>query len=168
MVHWIDCLTIKIGDNKMTTIEFYDRTGVVVSAEEYREIERMYMHFDGNKDEFCEWWRENCDKAPEERLKEMRAKVEAILRDVPGVRFDKGLDSLIEFWIGERWMLIDYSKKDRAYTIQENLEGYDSKVNGEWFLGIMAYDTWNAENVLARVRELAKDPDAPLRDATFY
>ena len=36
--------------------EFVERTGVNVGAEEYAAIEKVYYHFDGDKDEFCAWW----------------------------------------------------------------------------------------------------------------
>ena len=36
--------------------EFVERTGVSVSAKEYAAIEKVYYHFDGNKDDFCAWW----------------------------------------------------------------------------------------------------------------
>lgn len=37
--------------------EFKSRTGYAPSLAEYAEIERQYSDFDGNKDEFCAYWR---------------------------------------------------------------------------------------------------------------
>ena len=36
--------------------EFTERTGYKPTWEEYREIEKQYYDFDGNKDEFCRDW----------------------------------------------------------------------------------------------------------------
>ena len=36
--------------------EFTERTGYKPTFEEYREIEKQYYDFDGNKDEFCRDW----------------------------------------------------------------------------------------------------------------
>lgn len=61
----------------MLVSEFIDRTGYQPSAEEYAEIERAYMRFAGNKDEFCkEWCNQNPDKASE--LDRIRKKHEYI------------------------------------------------------------------------------------------
>lgn len=48
----------------MLVSEFVDRTGYQPTAEEYAEIEKSYMRFAGDKDEFCALWcRKNPDKA---------------------------------------------------------------------------------------------------------
>ena len=39
--------------------EFYERTGIEVSMEEYHIIEESYYEFDGNKDEFCKAWKKD-------------------------------------------------------------------------------------------------------------
>jgi hypothetical protein len=36
--------------------EFYERTNVEISYEEYHYVEESYYEFDGNKDEFCKSW----------------------------------------------------------------------------------------------------------------
>lgn len=48
----------------MLVSEFIERTGYQPTAEEYETIERAYMRFVGNKDEFCkEWCKKNADLA---------------------------------------------------------------------------------------------------------
>ena len=48
----------------MLVSEFIERTGYLPTAEEYETIERAYMRFVGNKDEFCkEWCKKNADLA---------------------------------------------------------------------------------------------------------
>lgn len=37
--------------------EFTERTGYTPNYDEYRFIEESYYEFDGNKDEFCKWWK---------------------------------------------------------------------------------------------------------------
>ena len=41
----------------MMLSEFEERTTYAPSAEEYRFIEDSYYEFDGNKDEFCKWFK---------------------------------------------------------------------------------------------------------------
>lgn len=41
----------------MMMSEFIERTGYEPSYEEYHFIEDSYYEFDGNKDEFCKWWK---------------------------------------------------------------------------------------------------------------
>ena len=41
----------------MMISEFIERTGYEPSYEEYRIIEESYYEFEGNKDEFCRWWK---------------------------------------------------------------------------------------------------------------
>lgn len=66
----------------MLVSEFYDRTGVWVDAVEYADIEEMYYHFEGNKDEFCKWWcnenkeRVKASKDAEKAAKEAYKKIE--------------------------------------------------------------------------------------------
>ena len=45
----------------MTIKEFMERTGHFPSVEEYSAIEKEYMSFDGDKDEFCKMYRDNID-----------------------------------------------------------------------------------------------------------
>ena len=55
--------------------EFVERTGVNVDAKEYAAIEKVYYHFDGNKDEFCAWWckgNETRIKAAKEQQRKQR------------------------------------------------------------------------------------------------
>lgn len=42
---------------EMMMNEFTQRTGYEPSFEEYHYIEESYYEFDGNKDEFCKWWK---------------------------------------------------------------------------------------------------------------
>lgn len=49
--------------------EFIDRTGFKPTAEEYAEIEKQYMGFDGDKDAFCKAF--DVEKACERRLARM-------------------------------------------------------------------------------------------------
>lgn len=51
--------------------EFIDRTGFTPMPDEYKEIEKAYYAFDGNKDAFCAGWM--MDHGPEE-IYEARAK----------------------------------------------------------------------------------------------
>lgn len=41
----------------MLMTEFVDRTGYTPTQKEYAEIERQYAAFDGDKNSFCEYWR---------------------------------------------------------------------------------------------------------------
>ena len=41
----------------MMMSEFIERTGYEPSFDEYHFIEDSYYEFDGNKDEFCKWWK---------------------------------------------------------------------------------------------------------------
>ena len=43
----------------MTQKEFEDRTGLKVTAEDYKTIEETYMNTDLEKDAFCRLWVEN-------------------------------------------------------------------------------------------------------------
>lgn len=45
----------------MLQSEFYDRTHVSLSAEEYGEVENIYDRVQMNKDEFCQLWLKNRD-----------------------------------------------------------------------------------------------------------
>ena len=45
----------------MLQSEFYDRTHVSLSAEEYGEVENIYNRVQMNKDEFCQLWLKNRD-----------------------------------------------------------------------------------------------------------
>ena len=42
----------------MTYERFFERTHVEVDANEFHVIVDAYCDFDGNEDEFCEWWLE--------------------------------------------------------------------------------------------------------------
>lgn len=55
--------------------EFVERTGVNVDVNEYAAIEKVYLHFDGDKDDFCAWWckgNETRIKAAKERQRKQR------------------------------------------------------------------------------------------------
>ena len=45
----------------MLQSEFYDRTHVTLSAEEYGEVENIYNRLQMDKDEFCQLWLKNRD-----------------------------------------------------------------------------------------------------------
>jgi len=45
----------------MLQSEFYDRTHVTLSAEQYGEVENIYNRCQMDKDEFCRLWLENRD-----------------------------------------------------------------------------------------------------------
>ena len=45
----------------MLPSEFYERTGVTLSGEEYAEVEKLYNAVKMDKDEFCKQWLENRD-----------------------------------------------------------------------------------------------------------
>ena len=45
----------------MLQSEFYDRTHVSLSAEEYGEVENIYNRLQMDKDEFCQLWLKNRD-----------------------------------------------------------------------------------------------------------
>lgn len=61
----------------MLVSEFIDRTGYQPTAEEYETIERAYMRFAGDKDEFCrEWCKKNADLAGQlDRIRKKQAYV---------------------------------------------------------------------------------------------
>ncbi len=62
----------------MMIAEFTERTGVVPTDWEYKEIEELYYTFDGGKDEFCKAWVEG--KGPE-KLYNARARLIERLQD---------------------------------------------------------------------------------------
>lgn len=45
----------------MLQSEFYDRTHVTLSAEQYGEVENIYNRLQMDKDEFCQLWLKNRD-----------------------------------------------------------------------------------------------------------
>lgn len=45
----------------MLQSEFYDRTGVTLTAEEYGDVENIYNRVQMDKDEFCKLWMNNRD-----------------------------------------------------------------------------------------------------------
>lgn len=45
----------------MTRQEFEQRTGYYPSSDEYKVIEKFYMDYDGEKDQFCEAYKKNTD-----------------------------------------------------------------------------------------------------------
>lgn len=45
----------------MLQSEFYDRTGVTLTAEEYGDVENIYNRVQMDKDEFCKLWLKNRD-----------------------------------------------------------------------------------------------------------
>lgn len=72
----------------MMMSEFIERTGYQPSAEEYSFIEDSYYEFNGNKDEFCKWWKK-AQKSGEwkkelsfrQYIKAMEEKHEAEMKD---------------------------------------------------------------------------------------
>ena len=48
--------TINQSQRIMLQSEFYDRTGVTLTTEEYGEVENIYNRVQMNKDEFCKLW----------------------------------------------------------------------------------------------------------------
>lgn len=72
----------------MMICEFIERTGYEPEYSEYRLIEESYYEFDGNKDEFCKWWKKaqkSGEWAKEMRLRkqleEQKTRYEALLRE---------------------------------------------------------------------------------------
>ena len=64
----------------MMISEFIERTGYEPSFEEYKHIEDSYYEFDGNKDEFCKWWKKASktgEWAKELKLRQTIEKLEA-------------------------------------------------------------------------------------------
>lgn len=62
----------------MLVSEFYERTGVEVSIDEFWAINEAYNRFSGNKDEFCALWvKENKERVKASKDAEKSAKVEA-------------------------------------------------------------------------------------------
>ena len=61
--------------NKMTQVEFTNRTQVEVSAKEYAAIEEVYMNSDLDKDAFCKMW-VKMNKSRVEAAKEARLEAE--------------------------------------------------------------------------------------------
>ena len=62
----------------MMMSEFTERTGFEPTAEEYAEIEEQYYSFDGDKDAFCQHWKdtvgvEGICKARAEKIAQLRA-----------------------------------------------------------------------------------------------
>ena len=45
----------------MLQSEFFERTGVNLTGEEYKEVERIYDSVQMDKNEFCELWLKNRD-----------------------------------------------------------------------------------------------------------
>ena len=43
----------------MLQSEFFERTKVDLTGEEYAEVEFLYMNVEMDKDEFCKWWLKN-------------------------------------------------------------------------------------------------------------
>lgn len=43
----------------MTQVEFEERTGLKLKADDYTEVEEMYMNTDLDKDQFCTLWVNN-------------------------------------------------------------------------------------------------------------
>ena len=68
--------------NKMTQVEFTNRTQVEVSAKEYAAIEEVYMNSDLDKDAFCKMW-VKMNKSRVEAAKEARleAEIEAACKE---------------------------------------------------------------------------------------
>lgn len=66
--------TLKAID-KMTQVEFTNRTQVEVSAKEYAAIEEVYMNSDLDKDAFCKMW-VKMNKSRVEAAKEARLEAE--------------------------------------------------------------------------------------------
>lgn len=46
-----------IGDTTMLQSEFFDRTKVTLTAEEYADVERIYNEVTLDKDDFCKQWK---------------------------------------------------------------------------------------------------------------
>ena len=61
----------------MMRSEFIERTGFEPTAKEYAEIEESYNDFDGDKDQFCRFWKKNeLTKVAKARLQELELMTE--------------------------------------------------------------------------------------------
>ena len=93
----------------MLLIEFVERTGYEPEPSEYAKIERDYMQFSGDKDEFCKKWkRENPTKAGElwRRQKLMR------VREREEQRWLTQLHKRAKVWAGEPQCDLDFMRMD--------------------------------------------------------
>ena len=77
--------------------EFYERTGVNLTGEEYKQVEDIYNSVQMDKDEFCELWMKNRDnkiiaelmntiKKLEEDCNELKSSNDRLLIDMGGVK----------------------------------------------------------------------------------
>ena len=81
--------------------EFVERTGVNVDANEYAAIEKVYYHFDGDKDAFCAWWckgNESRIKAAKERQRKQREEGEKEDRFISTLYVSSSAKSGKLFW----------------------------------------------------------------------
>ena len=94
---------------QMTQKEFEERTGLKTSAEEYAEIERMYMAAGSmDKDLFCRCWRQTAKNPLTQELfkqvETLEAQLDKFKKKLEDMR--NGKSDLLEFLIG----------KSRAYN----------------------------------------------------
>lgn len=78
--------------------EFEARTGIYPSIETYRVIEEHYYQFDGNKDDFCEAFKENRDGIAQRIQRDANTRRQRVMRDFQADRSkkEKGVRDLEE------------------------------------------------------------------------
>ena len=93
----------KEGADIMLQKEFKAMTGFTATPEEYAEIEQQYYDFDGDKEKFCQEWKEtDMEKVVERR----QQKIEMLQEMVDGLM--KVNDELREKIIKlEKWKMIN-------------------------------------------------------------
>lgn len=78
----------------MLQSEFYDRTHVSLSAEEYGEVENIYNRVQMDKDEFCQLWLKNRDNKIIAELMQHIMATEKKLYDLE--KRSEGFDKLLQ------------------------------------------------------------------------
>ena len=102
----------------MLVSEFIERTGYQPTAEEYETIERAYMRFVGNKDEFCrEWCKKNADLAGQ--LDRIRKKQEYVSRQ------EEKTIARVQKYI---WKRTNHGEKLTKEQFNELIQGIDKKI----------------------------------------
>lgn len=96
----------------MLQSEFYERTGVNLSGEEYANVEHIYTSVQMNKDEFCQLWLKNRDN---KIIDELMNTIKKLEKDCKAL--EEANDSLVK----ERDRVISQSKKQ----FQKNSEEFD-------------------------------------------
>ena len=102
--------------------EFFERTKVEVSYEEYHYIEESYYDFPGQKDEFCKQWLKDRKSGKWELELRLRKTIDE-QKKMYEKKIAEQQDSL-------RWYGVNYLKTvNRAERAEEKLEKLERKIN---------------------------------------